>query len=70
MLILSKIIGGILVSFVNGALKNDPVDEGGWFSQVLAARKTAAEYAKLTKTLLRAFVTLWLKSCAICEISG
>jgi hypothetical protein len=25
------------------------VDEGGWFSQVLASRKTAAKYTKLTK---------------------
>ena len=49
-LILSKIIGSLLVSFTNGALQNDPVDEGGWFSQVLAARKTAAEYILLTKS--------------------
>jgi hypothetical protein len=35
----------------NGGLYfRHPVDEGGWFSQVLAARKTAAEYTKLTKT--------------------
>jgi hypothetical protein len=32
------------VSFTNGALQNDPVDEGGWFSQMLASRKTIAEY--------------------------
>ena len=49
MLILLKIIDSILVSFTNGALQNDPVDEGGWFSQVLASRKTAAEYTLLTK---------------------
>jgi hypothetical protein len=34
-------------------LQNDPVDEGGWFSQMLASRKTTAEYTKLTKILLR-----------------
>jgi hypothetical protein len=69
-LILSKLIGSILVSFINGALQNDPVDESGWFSQVLAARKTAAEYTLLTKILLRAFVTLWLKICVVCETCG
>jgi hypothetical protein len=31
-------------------LQNDPVDEGGWFSQMLASRKTTAEYTKMTKT--------------------
>jgi hypothetical protein len=25
------------------------VDEGGWFPQMLASRKTTAEYTKLTK---------------------
>jgi hypothetical protein len=40
-----------LVSFTNGALQNDPVDEGSWFSQMLVSRKTTAEYTKLTKTL-------------------
>jgi hypothetical protein len=29
------------------------VDEGGWFPQMLASRKTTAEYTKLTKILLR-----------------
>jgi glucan phosphoethanolaminetransferase (alkaline phosphatase superfamily) len=43
------------------------VDEGGWFSQMLASRKTTAEYTKLTKILLRAFCAfLWLiKSVSI-----
>jgi hypothetical protein len=36
------------------------VDEGGWFSQMLASRKTTAEYTKLTKTL-RSLCFLWLK---------
>jgi hypothetical protein len=55
-------IDSLLVSFTNGALQNDPVDEGGWFSQVLAARKTAAEYTLLTKSSI-------LSSCLkkICE---
>jgi hypothetical protein len=38
------IVDTFLVSFTNGALQNDPVDEGGWFSQMLASRKTTAEY--------------------------
>ena len=38
-----------LVSFTSGALQNDPVDEGGWFPQMFASRKTTAEYIKLTK---------------------
>jgi hypothetical protein len=29
------------------------VDEGGWFPQMLASRKTTAEYTKLTKNFLR-----------------
>jgi hypothetical protein len=29
------------------------VDEGGWFPQMLASRKTIAEYTKLTKITLR-----------------
>jgi hypothetical protein len=29
------------------------VDEGGWFPQMLASRKTIAEYTKLTKNFLR-----------------
>ena len=29
------------------------VDEGGWFPQMLASRKTTAEYTKLTKIPLR-----------------
>ncbi len=29
------------------------VDEDGWFPQMLASRKTAVEYTKLTKTPLR-----------------
>jgi hypothetical protein len=33
------------------AILHGLVDEGGWFSQVLASRKTSAEYTKLTKTL-------------------
>jgi hypothetical protein len=33
------------------------VDEGGWFSQMLASRKTTAEYTELTKILLRALAT-------------
>jgi hypothetical protein len=33
------------------AILHGLVDDGGWFSQVLAARKTIAEYTKLTKTL-------------------
>jgi len=43
------------------------VDEGGWFSQVLASRKTTAEHTKLTNCVnlclisLRALVPLWLK---------
>jgi Tfp pilus assembly pilus retraction ATPase PilT len=28
------------------------VDEGGWFPQMLASRKTTAEYTKLTKNFL------------------
>jgi hypothetical protein len=44
-----KIVDTFLASFTNGALQNDPVDEGGWFSQMLASRKTTAEYTKLTK---------------------
>jgi hypothetical protein len=54
-------------------LQNDPVDEGGWFSQVLASRKTAAEYTLLTKIPLRSLRNLRnlrLKICAICEICG
>jgi hypothetical protein len=38
-------------------LQNDPVDEGGWFSQTLASRKTTAEYTMLTKIFLRALVS-------------
>jgi hypothetical protein len=36
------------------------VDEGGWFPQMLASRKTTAEYTKLTKTLCH-LCALWLK---------
>jgi hypothetical protein len=44
-------------------LQNDPVDKGGWFSQMLASRKTTAEYAKLTKILLRNLRNLRPKIC-------
>ncbi|MFZ0033968.1 MAG: hypothetical protein WAK60_03125 [Sedimentisphaerales bacterium] len=52
-----------LVSFTNGALQNDPVDEGGWFPQMLASRKTTAEYTKLTKIPLRNLRNQHLKIC-------
>jgi hypothetical protein len=37
------------------------VDEGGWFPQMLASRKTIAEYTKLTKNFLRNQRNLRLK---------
>jgi hypothetical protein len=39
------------------------VDEGGWFPQMLASRKTTAEYTKLTKTTLRLQRNLRPKIC-------
>jgi hypothetical protein len=40
------------------------VDEDGWFPQMLASRKTTAEYTKLTKTPLCPLCSLWpKKSC-------
>ena len=83
MLILLKIVDSLLVSIINGALQNDPVDVGGWFSQVLAARKTAAEYTLLTKISLRPLRYQRQKIClpremclllshrgVVCEICG
>jgi hypothetical protein len=74
-LIQSKIIDSLLVSSANGALQNDPADEGGWFSQVLAARKTAAEYTLLTNISIlpscpKALRNQRLKICVISEICG
>jgi hypothetical protein len=60
-----KMVDDFLVSLTNGALQNDPVDEDGWFSQMLASRKTTAEYTKLTKTL-RLQRNLRLKTVLIC----
>jgi hypothetical protein len=65
-----EIVDTFLVSFTNGALQNDPVDEGGWFPQMLASRKTTAEYIKLTKIPLRPLCNQRLKISVICEIRG
>jgi hypothetical protein len=35
------------------------VDEGGWFSQMLASRKTTAEYTKLAKISALSAVLIW-----------
>jgi hypothetical protein len=44
------------------------VDEGGWFPQMLASRKTTAEYTKLTKIPLRNLRNQRQKICVnLCE---
>jgi hypothetical protein len=41
------------------------VDESGWFSQMLVSRKTTVEYTLLTKILLSALVSSWLKKSVL-----
>jgi hypothetical protein len=40
---------GLFSQLYKKAILYDIVDEGGWFLQMLASRKTTAEYTKLTK---------------------
>jgi len=44
------------------------VDEGGWFPQMLASRKTAAEYTKLAKISALSVFSVVKNSVNLCNL--
>jgi hypothetical protein len=51
----------------NKAILYGLVDEGGWFPQMLASRKTTAEYTKLTKISAISVFSAAKNSVHLCE---